>query len=139
MFFEDIDMGTEIPAMVKAVNTRQLVKWAGASKDFHPMHYDKDLALSIGLPGVIVQGRLKAAFMGQLMTGWLGSNGVLKKLSCDYRGMDFPGQNMIIKGKVIKKYVELGENYIECEVWIENPKGDRNTLGKSVAVIQSRT
>ena len=51
--------------------TMQLVKYAGASGDYYQIHYDKDFALASGLPGVIVQGWLALAFLGQLVTDWM--------------------------------------------------------------------
>ena len=80
--FEDIEAGMEIPPLVKDVTTRQLVMWAGASGDLYEIHYDKDFAVSQGLPGIIIHGRLKAAFLGQLLSDWVGDKGLVKKLTC---------------------------------------------------------
>lgn len=77
-YYEDIEEDTELPCLSKHPTTRQLVKWAGASGDYYEVHYDKDFAQSKGLPGVIIQGRLKAAFLGQLMTDWIGEQGTWK-------------------------------------------------------------
>ncbi|TET43526.1 MAG: dehydratase, partial [Dehalococcoidia bacterium] len=94
VFYEDVNEGAEIPALSKHPTTRQLVMWAGGSGDYYELHYDKDFAKSQGLDGVIVHGRLKLAFMGQLITDWIGTEGVLKKLTCQYRGMDVPEKDI---------------------------------------------
>jgi len=138
VFYEDIEVDTEIPALAKHPTTRQLVMWAGGSGDFYEIHYDKDFAKSQGLEGVIVHGRLKVAFMGQMLTDWIGTEGVLKKLTCQYRGMDIPGQNLICKGKVKKKYIKDGEHYIELDIWTENPKEEETTRGTAVVVLPSK-
>jgi acyl dehydratase len=104
--YEDVNEGTETPALTKHPTTRQLVMWAGASGDFYEIHYDKDFARSQGLDGVIVHGRLKLAFMAQLITDWIGTDGVLKKLTCQYRGMDVPHTDITVKGTVTKKYLK---------------------------------
>ena len=75
---------------MKRPSTRQLVKYAGTSGDFYEVHYDKDFAVEIGLPGLIVHGALKNAYLGQVVTGWMGPQGVLRKLSVRYRGTDRP-------------------------------------------------
>jgi len=138
VFYEDVNEGTEIPALTKHPTTRQLVMWAGGSGDFYEIHYDKDFARSQGLDGVIVHGRLKLAFMGQLITDWIGTEGVLKKLTCQYRGMDVPDQDITVKGKVTKKYLKNGEHSVELDVSTENPTGEKTTLGTAAVVLPSR-
>lgn len=138
IYIEDVEVGTEITPLIKHPTTRQLVMWAGASKDFVEMHYDKDNAIARGLPGVIIHGALKSAFLGQLMTDWMGEAGELRELQCTYRGLDFPGVDLICKGKVVKKYVEGDEQLVDCEIWTENPNGERSTLGKATVALPSR-
>ena len=136
--FEDIVVGNEIPSLAKQPTTRQLVMWAGASGDYNPIHYDKDFAQSRGLPGVIVHGQLVGAFLGQLVTDWIGEQGILRKLTCSYKGMNYPGEAIICKGRVSKKYVEDGEHYVECSLWVENAKEEKTVTGMAVAIMPTR-
>jgi len=138
LFYKDVELGSDIPSLVKHTTKRQLVKWAGASGDLNELHYDKDFATSLGFPSVIIHGRLKAAFLGQLMTDWIGNKGKLKRLTCSYRGNDLPGDDIICKGKVIKKYIQDGEHIVECEIWTENAKGDKTTPGTAVVNLPSK-
>ncbi|MFC1974687.1 MaoC/PaaZ C-terminal domain-containing protein [Chloroflexota bacterium] len=137
-YYEDIAVSSEIPPLVKQPTTRQLVRWAGASGDYYEIHYDKDFAQRLGLPGVIVHGQLVCSFLGQLMTDWIGEQGTLRKLSCKYRGMNFPGEALSCKGKVTKKYVEDGEHCVECNIWAENPKGEKTVSGMAIVIMPSR-
>ena len=138
LYFEDVEVGTEMPPIKKHPTTTTLVKWAGASEDYYPIHYDKDIAIANKLPSVIVHGRYKAACLGHLMTSWIGDEGVLKKLSANYRGMDLPCSVITGKGKVTKKYTQGDENLIECEIWLENDKGEVTTPGNAVAALPAR-
>ena len=90
IYFEDVNEGMELPAEVREPTTRQLVQYAGASGDFYEIHYDKDYAEGIGLPGIIIHGALKNAMLGTYVTNWAGPAGTLRRLTCQYRGMDFP-------------------------------------------------
>ena len=74
-YWEDVDEGSQIPPLVKRPTTRQLVRYAGVSGDFYEIHYDKDFAKSTGLSGVILHGALKSAFLGQMLTDWIGPTG----------------------------------------------------------------
>jgi acyl dehydratase len=139
LFWQDVEVDTEITPLEKKPTTQQLVRWAGASGDFYQIHYDKDFAASTGLDGVIVHGALKNTWLGQLLGDWIGPGGTIKKYGCSYRGMDVPGDTLTCKGKVVKKYVDGDEHCVECEVWVENSKGERTTPGTAVVVLPSRS
>ena len=127
--WEDVKDGQELPPLMKNPTTRQLVKYAAASGDFYEIHYDNAFAQSTGLSGVILHGALKSAFLAQMLTDWIGPNGTLKKFGCQYRGMDTPGTTLTCKGRVTAKRVEGGEHLVDCEVWVENDKGQKFTPG----------
>ena len=139
VYYEDVEVGQEIPRLVKNPTTRQLVKWAGASGDFYEIHYDKDFAQSTGLKGVIVHGWLTYSFLGQLLTDWMGLGGWIKKFGVSYRGMNVPGEDVICRGKVTKKHVQGGEHLVELEIWAETTKGEKNTPGNAVVSLPSRS
>lgn len=136
--WEDVVEGVEVPSLEKKPTTRQLVKYAGASGDFYEIHYDKDFAKSTGLPGPILHGALKSAFLAQLMTDWIGPQGTLKRLGCQYRGMDQPGASLTCKGKVTKKYIHGDEHLVDCEIWIEDNKGQNTTPGWATVALPTR-
>ncbi|HEY1851464.1 MAG TPA: MaoC/PaaZ C-terminal domain-containing protein [Candidatus Binataceae bacterium] len=137
-YYEDVEVGLELPSLKKDPSTQQLVKYAGASGDFYQIHYDKDFALKNHLPGVILHGALKNAFLGQLMTDFAGELGWLRKLSVQYRGMDQPGTPVTCKGKVIKKYIDGGNHLVDCEIWLENAQGEKTTPGSATVILPSR-
>lgn len=138
-YFEDVRVGDHLPVLTKHPTTRQLVQWAGASGDYYEVHYDKDFAQSVGLPGVIVHGWLIAAFLGQLVTDWIGTVGEVKKLTCKYRGLMRPGEDVVCKGTVTKKYELEGRHLVECEIWVENARGERTTPGKVVVALPAKS
>ncbi len=127
-----VKVGDELPALVKHPTTRQLVQYAGAQGDFYEIHYDQDYARGVGLPGVILHGLLKAAFLGQLITDWLGDEGEVRVLEVSYRGIDQPGRAYTCRGRV--KGVEGG--MIDVEVWGENESGERTTVGSATVEIR---
>ena len=138
VYFEDIEVGTELPGLVKYPTTMQLVKYAGASGDYYQIHYDKDIALANGLPGVIVHGWLALSFLGQMVTDWMGDEGSLVKLSGSYKGMNRVHEDIICNGKVTKKYSEDDRNLVRVEIWAENPDGEKTVTGTAVVALPSR-
>ena len=122
-----LQVGQELPELVKHPTTRQLVQYAGASGDFYEIHYDQDYARSTGLPGVILHGLLKAGFLAQLVTSWAGADARLKRFEVSYRGLDLPARPCRCRG-VLKS---MEANTAELEIWTEDPEGNRTTLGKA--------
>lgn len=126
-------IGQELPELVKHPTTRQLVQYAGASGDFYEIHYDQAFAKSVALPGVILHGLLKAAFLGQLVTDWLGDRGTLKSFEVSYRGLDVPGKPYRCRGRITK----VDGDDVELEVWGEDPDGQRTTLGNATVAMRT--
>ena len=135
VFWDDVSEGMEIPPLVKHPTTQQLVKYAGASGDYYQIHYDKDFAQGTGLEDVIIHGALKNAFLGHLMTDWMGPHGNLRRLACQYRGMDIPGRPITAKGVVTRKYEDGGAFLVDCDIWLENEQGQRTTPGSATVAL----
>ena len=138
VYFEDVQEGQEIPEIKKNCSTQQLVLWAAGSGDFYQIHYDKDFAQGTGLPGLIVHGALKHAFLGQLVHDWIGPGGQIRKFGCSYRSMDYPNQDIRCRGVVKKKFTENGKNLVELDVWTENPDGKKTSPGTATVALPSK-
>lgn len=134
-YFEDVKVGEELTPLKKRPTTRQLVQWAGATEDYAEVHYDEEQARQKGFAHVIVHGRLKAAFLGQLVTDWMGACGRLKKFSCSFRATDFPGTEMLCLGKVVDKRIDGVDHVIDCELWIQNERQEKTTLGSATVAL----
>jgi acyl dehydratase len=128
----NVKPGDELPVLVKHPTTRQLVKYAGAQGDFYEIHYDQDYARGVGLPGVILHGLLKAAFLGQLVSDWLGDEGTVRTLELSYRGIDHPARPYTCRGRVTK----VDGHEVELEVWGEDEAGQRTTAGTAIVELK---
>ena len=149
IYWEDVEEGNEVTPLMKVASSQMLVRWAGASGDFNPLHYEDTFAVSQGVGKPIVHGALKRAWLGQIVTDWMGEQGTLKKSSCQFRAMDWPrlmktmtesqdGETWWCKGKVTKKYIEGDEHLVDCDIWVENGKGEVTTPGKATVALPSR-
>jgi acyl dehydratase len=139
VYFEDVAEGQEIPKLVKNCSSQQLVMWAAGSGDFYQIHYDKDFAQGNGLKGIIVHGALKNAFLGQLLHEWVGEKGFVRRFNCQYRGMDYPNQDITCRGVITKKYQEGGQNLLDLDIWTENPEGQKTSPGTATVALPSKS
>ena len=139
IFYEDVEVGNEIPPLVKKPGNADIFMFSAITWNIHRIHYDVEFARDHDkLPDVVVQRTLHGCYLAQLLTDWIGVDGTLKKLGWSNRGMAVPGDTLACRGKVTGKYVKDGENYIECEVWIENQQGERITPGSATVVLPSK-
>ena len=138
VYFEDVQEGQEIPFLTEKCTSQRLVMWAAGSGDFYQIHYDKDFAQGNNLPDRITHGALKHALLGRLLHEWVGDGGRVKKVACQYRGMDMVNEDVICHGLVKRKFQEGGENLVELEVWTETPQGQKTTPGTAVVALPAR-
>jgi acyl dehydratase len=66
------EVGTVVPERQFQVTRTDLVRYAGASGDFNPIHWSDRVAGAVGLPGVIAHGMLTMALAARLLTDWAG-------------------------------------------------------------------
>jgi len=125
-YFEDITIGDEMPGLSKAVDETQLVKYAGASGDFNPLHYVDAVGKKAGQGGVIAHGMLIMGFVGQAITDWL-PNRFLKRLKVRFVNPTRPGDIINISGKVIDKKIE--DKLVVCEVKAWDQSGQIKLIG----------
>ncbi len=149
LYWEEVEVNAPVPSLAKVATTQMLVQFAGASGDFNPLHYEDGFAAAQGVGKPIVHGQLKRAWLVQLLTDWVGERGAVRKFSCQFRGMDYPrsmktvdepqdGETWWCKGTVTKKYVEGDEHRLDCDIWVENGKGEKTTNGNATVVLPHR-
>jgi len=133
--WDSIREGDELPVLRKKPTVTQLVKYAAGSGDFNPLHHDYNFPQSKMIGSVIVHGRFKYAALGELVSNWLGHGGRIRRISCEYRGMDFPDRELTCGGKVVRKREEGGRKLVELQLWTENDEGKKTTPGQATVEI----
>jgi len=134
--WETVREGDELPVLEKKPALSQLVKYAAGSGDFNPLHYDYNFPQSKMIGSVIVHGRFKYAALGELVSNWLGHVGRIRKLSCQYRGMDLPDRPLKCGGKIVRKWEDGGRRFVDLHLWVENDEGKRTTPGQATVELR---
>jgi acyl dehydratase len=70
--FEELSVGAAIPSADYPITRERLVRYAGASGDFNPIHWNPRVAAEVGLPDVIAHGMLTMATASRAVTDWIG-------------------------------------------------------------------
>jgi acyl dehydratase len=131
LYFENVRVGDEIPAMAKSpVDRVQLARYAGATGDFNPLHVDESYAKTLGMPSVYAPSPLGQGFLGQLITDW-ARGAQIKKFTTKFIRLIWPGDTLVCKGRVSDRHGEAGRYHIELDVWAENQKGELVLKGQA--------
>jgi len=111
-------VGYEFPSLKKEEITHtQLVRYAGASGDFNPIHTVVPFAEKIGLGGAITHGMLIMGFVGQAIGTWF-PEGKLMDFSVRFNGITRPGERITVTGAIIAEK----ENQWLCVAFAKNDK-----------------
>lgn len=103
-----VDVGTELPPQAFTIHRVDLVRYAGASGDFNPIHWNQRVAQSVGLPDVIAHGMFTMAKAARVVTDWAGDPGALVEWGVRFtRPVVVPddeiGSRIDVTAKVTKK------------------------------------
>ena len=75
--YDEVEVGTALPAQSFSLTRADLVRYAGASGDFNVIHWNERVAKAVGLPDVIAHGMLTMATAGRVVTDWTGDPGAV--------------------------------------------------------------
>jgi len=139
LYYEDVQVGDAIPKLVKSpVSHLQLVRYAGASGDFNPLHTDPKIGELVGVGGIIAHGMLIMGFVGQLLSDYVGPT-ALRKFDVRFKGMTRIDDVITCTGTITEKYESDGEARIAGKVQATDQDGDVKVAGKFVAALPHRS
>ena len=131
-----LEVGQEIGSREFRLTRDSLVRYAGASGDFNPIHYRDDFAAAVGLPGVLAHGMLTMGVAVQVAADWVGDAGKV----IDY-GVRFTKPVVVdaAEGAILKVVGKIGEINVETsEVRVDLTATFNETavLGKAQARVR---
>src|SRR3954452_1879945 len=93
--------GEQIPDLRVTPDKYLPHRYAGASRDFHPIHIDKEIARQVALPSNILHGLYGMAQVSRAVQAAAGGDPRrVRRLSVQFRGMGFPEQEIVVSGSV---------------------------------------
>lgn len=139
--FNELSAGQEIGSRTIEVTRTDLVKYAGASGDFNPIHWNEAFATGVELPGVIAHGMFTMGSAVQLVTDWAGDPAAVVDfqtrftkpvLVADTTGTAEPGATIEVSGTIGKLDAEAGTARVDLTV----VSAGQRVLMKAQAVVK---
>jgi acyl dehydratase len=130
-----LEAGAELPPLTVTFRREDLVRYAGASGDFNPIHWSDRMAAALGLPGVIAHGMLTMASAVRVVTDWIDDPADLVEYGVRFTKPvvvpdDDKGVNVTFSAKVFKVVDAL------AEIEITAIAGEEKVLGRARAVVR---
>ncbi|EGG46643.1 Acyl dehydratase [Streptomyces griseoaurantiacus M045] len=134
--YAEVEVGTELPARTFPVNRATLVRYAGASGDFNPIHWNERFAKEVGLPDVIAHGMFTMASAIRVVTDWAGDPGAVVEYGVRFTKPvvvpdDDKGALVEVSAKVAAK---LEDNTVRVDLTATS--AGQKVLGMSRAVVR---
>jgi len=122
--WEDVAEGDQLPELLMPINSTRCVYLASATRDFSPQHSNRDYAQERSKTrDVFVNTPFNIGMVARFMTDWAGPESTVRKVAVKMRQNVCAGDDMIITGSVIRKYVEDGDHRIDIDVMIATQEG----------------
>src|SRR4051794_21735037 len=134
--YDDVEVGTQLPAQSFTVKRANLVQYCGASGDFNIIHWNERVAKSVGLPNVIAHGMFTMAEAGRVVTDWAGDPGAVVEYGVRFSSPvvvadDDDGATLQVSGTVAEK---LDGNRVAVD--LDARVGESKVLAKARAIVQ---
>jgi acyl dehydratase len=126
-----VQVGDALPEVAETIERLDLIRYAGASGDFNPIHWSDEIARAVGLPGVIAHGMYSMAVAARMVSGWAGDPAAIKRLKVRFSAMIEPGQTLTANGEV----AEVDDGRVLVRFHAEDEKGEK-VLSKGEAELE---
>lgn len=136
--FEDVSEGQEVPPFQRTTDLMYWNRFAAVNDEFVYVHMDDEFARQRGEKGVLAMGHLSFSHLHNMLRAWIGDSGRIKRVACQYRRINYKGDTITSRGRVVKKYGQEGDNLVDLEVWVENQNGEVITPGTATVALPSR-
>jgi acyl dehydratase len=136
--YDDVEVGSILPAVTLPVRRLDLVRYAGASGDFNVIHWNERIARSVGLPDVIAHGMLTMALAARVVTDWAGDPGAVMEYGVRFtRPVPVPDDD---SGAVVEVVGTVAEKLAGSRVRVDLvvTSSGQKVLGRAQAVVQLR-
>lgn len=131
-----LEVGQEIGSHSFHFTRDSLVRYAGASGDFNPIHYRDDFAKAVGLDGVLAHGMLTMGAAVQVAVNWVGDSGKVIDYGVRFTKPVFvdakTGAEVLVIGKI--GLIDLENNTVRID--LSASSAEEAVLGKAQAVVQ---
>jgi hypothetical protein len=126
--------GEDLPPFDLDVTATVVVAGPIASRDFMPVHHDRDYAIAQGAPDIFMNILTSNGYVSRYVTDWSGADSRVQRISTRLGGPAIPGKPLRFRGQVLRESVDADERVVEVAVKADNDLGNHLTASVEVAL-----
>ncbi|HEY3948625.1 hypothetical protein [Phenylobacterium sp.] len=139
VYFDDVRVGDEMPTWSRQTNFMHWNRYAAVNDEFVPFHMDDEDGRKAGnAAGAFGMGNLRYAYLANALRDWIGDEGEIREVGCQYRAINQKNDTLSVVGKVVEKEVVDGENQVRLETNVMNQNGEATCPGHAVVVLPNK-
>ncbi len=139
VYFEDVALGDALPEWSRKTDFMNWNRYAAVNDEFVYFHMDDEAGrAALNEQGAFGMGNLRYAYIINALRDWIGDEGEIREVGCQYRAINQKNDVLTVVGAVTEKNVEDGENRVRIEVNVLNQEGETTCPGHAVVVLPNR-
>ena len=126
---QNLQAGDEIPSFRRTTDFSNWNRYAAVNDEFVPIHMDDEAGRAAGYPTAFGMGNLQWSYLHAMIRDWLGDDGEIVALACQFRAANTKGMTLTARAMVTDVRQEEGQGFVDLEIWVEDQAGNRIAPG----------
>jgi acyl dehydratase len=131
----ELTVGAEIPVFQRATGLQNWNRYAAVNDEFVDIHMDDDAGRAAGFPTAFGMGNLQWSYLHNMLRDWIGDDGRIVRLRCQFRSPNIRNQVVSAHGKITAIRDEGAETVVDLDIWTENDSGQAMAPGSATVAI----
>lgn len=121
-------VGTEIPTFVRTTDLDNWNRYAAVNDEFVPIHMDDVAGRAAGYESAFGMGNLQWSYLHNVLREWIGPDGAIDGVRCQFRGANTRGMTVTARG-VVTAIHDGDPVRADLDVWTEDSDGNKLAIG----------
>jgi acyl dehydratase len=136
--WDDVEEGDVLPTLLMPITVTRCIYLASATRDFSPHHSNRDYAQQeIGARDMFTNTPFNAGMLSRFVTDWAGPTSLVRRMKLQMRENVCAGDDMIIDGRVVRKYVDGDAHLVDIDIQVSTQHGP--AYGAAATLLLPRT
>ena len=134
--FNNVQVGDKMPEWSRRTGFAEWNRYAAVNEEFVPFHMDDEAGRRAGNEqGAFGMGNLRYAYIVNALHDWVGDEGIVREVGCQYRAINQKNDVLTVLGEVTEKSVVDGKNRVRLDINVVNQEGAATCPGHAVVVL----
>jgi acyl dehydratase len=134
---KDVQVGEQLPPFQRAPGFHHWNRYAAVNDEFVPIHMDDEAGRAAGYSSAFGMGNLQWSYLHNMLRNWMGDDGRILRLNCQFRAPNTKGQTITAHGMVTAIRRDGDQQIVDVEIWTETQDGTKLAPGSATIALAS--